>query len=98
MAYLDVEFSLDQKLRHELHQLLFAELADAIDHHAMLFGDCEIHETPPHLIWVTNIERGASFLASGIALSKTRNFAILKTVRQRQPGEHGALLKMGEAR
>jgi hypothetical protein len=38
---------------------------------------------------VTNIERGASFLASGIALSKTRNFAILKTVRQRLPGEPG---------
>jgi hypothetical protein len=38
---------------------------------------------------VTNIERGASFLASGIALSKTRNFAILKTVRRRLPGDPG---------
>jgi hypothetical protein len=33
---------------------------------------------------VSNIERGARFLASGIALSKTRKFAILKAAGAEQ--------------
>jgi hypothetical protein len=42
---------------------------------------------------VSNIERGARFLASGIALSKTRKFAILKAALTERAlwktGEHG---------
>jgi len=43
---------------------------------------------------VSNIERGAGFLASGIALSKTRKFAILKAAQ----GRAGRFRKTGEAR
>jgi hypothetical protein len=43
----------------------------------MLFGNGEIHKLLPSN-GVPNIERDAGFLASGIALSKTCKFAILK--------------------
>ena len=76
VANLDIELTLEQEFLLKRHQLLLAELANAVHHHAMLFGNGEIHKSlPPN--GVPNIDRDEGFLASGIALSKTLNFAIL---------------------
>src|SRR4029077_10910774 len=97
VANLDIEFALDQEFLLKRHQLLLAELADAVDHHAMLFGNGEIHRLLPTGC-VSNIERGDRFLASGIALSKTRKFAILKAARGRAGLSKNGRSKMTESR
>jgi len=59
MANLDIEFALDQEFLLKRHQLLLAELADAVDHHAMLFGNGEIHRLlPPDACRILSAARG----------------------------------------
>src|SRR5690242_1581881 len=60
VADFDVELALEEELLFKRHQFLLAELADAGDHHAMLFGNREIHRAPL-------IKRGCRILSAARA-------------------------------